>query len=192
MNKNILIFIFILLASAQLYVPASMIWSREEILAKGKEYKFKTAPIDPNDIFRGKYIYLSFQEHEVQVQNTSEYDPNQSIYILLTTDSSGFAKIQSASKVKPNDTHDFVKVIDFYTSNYKGNRVIFEYPFERYYMEESKAPEAEKIYVQSSRDSTQITYALVSIKDGESVLKDVIIGGTSIKEIVKSRQQNIK
>jgi uncharacterized membrane-anchored protein len=192
MNKNILLILFTLLVLAQLYAPASMILDREEIIAKGKEYKFKTAPIDPNDVFRGKYIYLNFQEHEVQVQNTSDYKRNQYIYVRLTTDSSGFAKIQSATKEKPNDTQDFVKAKIYYTSDYKGNRVIFEYPFERYYMEESKAPEAEKVYAQSSRDTTVITYATVFIKDGESVLKDVVIGGTSIKEIVKSRQNNHK
>lgn len=38
------------------------------------------------------------------------------------------------------------------------------------------------------RDTSQITYAVVSIKNGNAVLKDVMINGTSIIEIVKAKQ----
>jgi len=37
-----------------------------------------------------------------------------------------------------------------------------------------------------------MTYALVSIKDGDAVLKDVIIDDKSIKEIVKESQASGK
>ena len=50
--------------------------------------------------------------------------------------------------------------------------------------------EAESIHRESLRDENQITYALVSIKNGDAVLKDVFIDATSIREIVKERQQN--
>lgn len=52
-NKKTLLSVFILVAIVQLYVPAKMILDREDILDTGKEYKFKTEPIDPNDPFRG-------------------------------------------------------------------------------------------------------------------------------------------
>ncbi len=56
-------------------------------------------------------------------------------------------------------------------------------------MEESKASDAEEIYAKSLQDTTQLTYALVSIKNGDAVLKDVLIDGVSIKEIVKANQK---
>ena len=59
-------------------------------------------------------------------------------------------------------------------------------------MEESKAYDAELTYTQSSRDTNSVTYALVNIKNGESVLKDVMINGVPIREIVKQEQQNRK
>ena len=55
-------------------------------------------------------------------------------------------------------------------------------------MEESKAYEAELTYRQSQRDTTKLTYALVSIKNGDAVLKDVLIDGISIKEIVETNR----
>jgi len=63
-----------------------------------------------------------------------------------------------------------------------------EYPFERFYMEESKAPLAESMYWEVSRDTTKITYASVSIQNGRAVLKDVFIGDVSIRELVKAKQ----
>jgi len=41
-----------------------------------------------------------------------------------------------------------------------------------------------------SPTTNQVTCASVSIKNGKSVLKDVIIDGVSIKEIIKTRRKN--
>ena len=62
-NKKTQIVLFVLVALAQLYVPAKMIWDQEDVLKNGSEYKFKTDPVDPNDPFRGKYITLSFDNN---------------------------------------------------------------------------------------------------------------------------------
>ena len=59
-------------------------------------------------------------------------------------------------------------------------------------MEESKAKPAEDLYMESQRNIDNMTYALVSIKDGDAVLKDVIIDDKSIKEIVKESQASGK
>ena len=68
MNQKITIPAFILMVLAQLYVPASMIFQKERVITQGTAYKFRTAPIDPNDPFRGKYITLSFNETGVKVE----------------------------------------------------------------------------------------------------------------------------
>lgn len=191
-SKKILLPAFILVALAQLYIPAKMILDKEGVLDTGTEYKFKTAPIDPSDPFRGKYITLSFDENTVEAPNEQEWMRGETIYVSLTTDNKEFAKIKSISKEKPTDNQDFLKAkVSFVTRN-GSNKVTIDYPFDRYYMEESKAYEAELTYRQSQRDTNRITYALVSIKDGNAVLKDVLIDGISIKELVKEEQQNKK
>ena len=58
-------------------------------------------------------------------------------------------------------------------------------PFDRFYMEESKAPKAEKVYNAANSDQRKETYALVYIKDGTAVLNDVIIDGQSIATYVE-------
>ena len=67
----------------------------------------------------------------------------------------------------------------------KGSKISIDYPFDTYYMEESKAYDAELTYQRSQLDSTQITFALVHIKNGKAVLKNVLIDGVPIREIVK-------
>jgi len=190
-NKKLLLIVFILVALWQLYIPAKMIYDSEKTLFAGKEYKFKTAPIDPNDPFRGKYIALRYEDNLTQVQNDENWTRNETIYIILSTDKDGYARIHSVSKSKPEDNSDFVKAKVSYHSNDNKN-VNIDYPFNRFYMEESKAPAAEKVYSESLADTTKVAYALIYIKDGEAVIKDVLIDGVSIKEMVKSQQKNRK
>lgn len=182
---------FILVALVQIYVPAKLILDRGSVLSAGKEFKFKTAPIDPNDPFRGKYISLNFNENTFEIQTKEVWARGEPVFVLLTTDNRGFAKIKSVSKAKPLPSQDFLKAkIDYVI--HEGSTLAIEYPFDRFYMEESKAYDAELTYRRALPDTSQITYALVNIKNGESVLKDVMINGISIKEIVKQEQQNKK
>jgi len=188
-KMKIYVILFIFMALVQLYVPAKMIFDSEAVLSTGKEFKFKTAPIDPEDPFRGKYITLSYEDNFIQVQNDKDWIRNELVYISLLTDRNGYAKIQSVSKTKPKENPDFVKAKVSHVDINNNNKLIVDYPYDRFYMEESKAPIAEEVYLESLRDSTQVAYALVHIKDGEAVIKDVMINGRSIREAVQNRNR---
>lgn len=188
-SKYSLLTAFILVALAQIYVPIRMILDKEDVLANGTEYKFKTAPVDPVDPFRGKYITLNYEGNTVGIQNEKDWMFGERIYVSLTSDNEGFAQITSVSKEKPKDNQDYIIAkVDFVTDDGSNKLTIF-YPFNRYYMEESKALKAEQTYIQAQIDTNQITYALIRVKDGDAVLKDVLIDGISIKEIVKTNQE---
>lgn len=191
-KKKILLLSFFLVALVQLYVPSKMIWDKEEVLRTGTEHKFRTAPVDPNDPFRGKYITLRFDNNLVNTPSEDNWKIGESIYVSITTDDKGFAKIEDVSKKKPTENQEFIKATVRSVLETNPRRLTIDYPFDRYYMEESKAYEAEQAYRESNRDTLEVTYALVSIKNGNAVLKDVLIDGTSIKEIVKARQQGNK
>jgi len=186
-NKVIWVF-FVLMVLAQLYVPASMIWSSEDVLETGKAFKFKTAPVDPNDPFRGKYIHLRYDIDRIEIPKTHDWKDGEPLFVSLDEDPEGFAQIAAISKEEPDNTTDFVSAkVDFITS-YEKTELIIEYPFKRFYMEESKAYDAELTYRDSQLDSTQTTYALIHVKDGKAVLKDVLINGVPIRELVKMEQ----
>ena len=175
----------------QLYVPASMIFDKEAVLTEGKEFRFKTAPVDPTDPFRGKYIILSFEEDEIRVSGAEDWNQGDQIFVSLTEDEQGFAKIISASKEKPSPREDFVTAsISFIFTDSLNSMVTIDYPFNRFYMEESKAQSAEKAYWESAVDSTDVTYALVSILNGEGVIRNVMINDVPISEVAKARLEN--
>jgi len=184
MRKQITIILFAIVALAQLYVPATMILDREEILSEGKEFKFRTAPVDPNDPFRGKYITLSYKDNRVKVDHKPQWESYDGIYAYISSDKNGYARIDSVSRDKPSGHLDFLKT-DAYMST--ENMLFVQLPFDRFYMEESKAPVAETVYAQTMRDTSQVAFALVNVKNGEAVIKDVMIEGKSLTEIVKER-----
>lgn len=185
--KKITITGLIIVALAQWLVPSEIIWSRENILRNGKEFKFLTAPVDPSDPFRGKYLTLYFKENKFDCEIPKEkFNEGQAVFVLLT-DSAGFAKIAGISVDEPSNKFDYVKAKTGYTDNFNDSScsVSIEYPFEKFYINEFKAHEAEKNYRNANlRDSKQKTYALVSIYKGKAVLKDVLIDNKSIQSII--------
>jgi uncharacterized membrane-anchored protein len=189
-NKKISVAAFILIALVQLYIPAKMIIDKEAIIETGTEYKFRTAPVDPSDPFRGKYILLRFDANTIEIPKEADWDSGDIIYVYPATDNEGFAQIKAVSKEKLAGNKEFIKARVASVFEDSVSRLTIDYPFERYYMEESKAYDAELIYRQTLQDSNRVTYALVSIKDGDAVLKDVLIDGISIREIVKKQQKS--
>ena len=177
---------------AQLYVPASMIFQKERVIAQGTAYKFRTAPIDPNDPFRGKYITLSFNETGVKVENAEEWNNADEVYVYLTTDSSGYAMIQSIAKEQPKGRNDYIKANIDYILTDTLSTVFVRYPFDRFYMEESKAPVAETIYNEAAIDSNQVAYALVMVMNGDAVVRDIFIDDVSITEVIRKEQNKVK
>jgi uncharacterized membrane-anchored protein len=192
MNQKITIPAFILMVLAQLYVPASMIFQKERVITQGTAYKFRTAPIDPNDPFRGKYITLSFNETGVKVENAEEWNNADEVFVFLTTDSNGYAMIQSITKEQPSDRDDYIKANIDYILTDSLSTVFVRYPFDRFYMEESKAPVAETVYNEAAIDSNQVAYALVMVMNGDAVVRDIFIDDVSITEVIRKEQNKIK
>lgn len=191
--KKITIIGFILTCLAQLFIPAKMIMDQEDVLKTGTEFKFRTRPVDPNDPFRGKYVTLDFKDNRFIYREDSEikFEGNENVFIEFTTDQDGFAKIAKVVKTKPTQPDYLETKVDYINPINSGETELWVYyPFDRYYMEESKAQPAEDAYREANRDTSQITYALVSIKNGSAVLKDVVIDGKSIKDLVEENRGN--
>ncbi len=181
--KTIYILIgFMVLALVQIFVPIQMIWESEDILVSGTAYKFKTRPIDPTDPFRGKYITLRYEMNSFAMKDTS-YTYGNKVRVYIEKDDQGFAKVVQISKepLDINKDHVIAKV----TGNYK-EIINFELPFNRFYMEETKAKDAERTYTEANSDDLrENVYALVYVKDGRSVLENVIIDGIPIQDYVE-------
>ncbi len=174
--------VFIIVILAQLGIPLKMIYDSEDTLMTGTVYKFKTQPIDPTDPFRGKYITLNFEMNSFDTLDSS-YVYGDKIRVYIENDSNGFAVAKEISKepLKINADYVMAKVVN----NYNG-KVVFELAFNRFYMKETKAYDAERAYLETNRDEIEDNvYALVYVKEGRSVLENVIIAGIPIQEYVE-------
>jgi uncharacterized membrane-anchored protein len=178
-TKNILLIAFFIVAIIQLAVPLQMVSHNNDVLETGKLYKFKTQPIDPYDPFRGKYISLYFEEDAISIAH--EINVDKGIYAVLTT-KNGFAKVSKITTQEPKNG-DYIKLKEarIYKSADLWN-VSLNFSFNRFYMNEYKAAEAEKNFNQAVSNIQNNVYALVAVKNGEAIVKDVIINNLSIKE----------
>lgn len=193
MYKNFIFPIFILIALIQLAIPVKSIYNQEQILTHGKEFKFQTVPVDPTDPFRGKYIALNFKENTIGVSTYEKWNKGEKVFVIVEEDKNGFAQVMYASKTVPNNHNHYLSAIVQRVTSTKGEsnlEIQIQYPFDRYYMEESKAKAAENLYRKATADQKILTYALVNIKDGKATLKDVMIDGKSIKDLIVKSQKD--
>lgn len=181
--KKLLILAFAVVALAQWAAPLSMIWKNEQVLKKGKVFRFLTEPVDPADPLRGRYVSLSFSADTFRTSNTS-FTGGIEAYAEIQIDAKGYAYIKALYHSAPDNTSDYVKVIVSYYSAHDQN-VYVNFPFEEFYMDEYKAPEAESLYFKSNSDSTANTYALVHIYKGKAVTSDLVINGKSVHDYFK-------
>jgi hypothetical protein len=190
MQKNKVYFIgFILLALVQIFVPAKMIIDQKTVLKSGTEFRFKIQPVDPHDPFRGKYIDLYFEENQYKDSESQNWRHGELVYVVFATDSLGFAKINGVFKEKPTDTDAFLK-IPINHPYQSGSQIIvtLDYPFNRFYMEESKAPKAEELTMRFDRDTTHIFHAGVYILNGKAALDDVYVDGVPIGQYIMNNR----
>ncbi len=190
-NKMILWIAFAAVVLVQWYVPASMIFDREHIIQHGRAWKFNTEPVDPTDVFRGKYIQLLFRDTDVK--NTLDTLPDDilELYVRLVEDSNGFAIPTEVFLENPANSDDILRVnipywggsVNKFIDGVEEKRINFDYPFNRFYMEEGKAGPAETAFNQSRLDNSSQSWAVVSILDGEAVITDVMIDGKSVTEL---------
>lgn len=191
MNKLLITIGFCIMVAVQWYVPGAMILDQETALTKGTPYKFKTRPIDPNDPFRGKYVWLDFELDSAETSDTL-WERKEPIYVYIKTGIDGYAEATQVSKTPLNIDQDFVKAVSGY---YYTNKLRFDLPFDRFYMEESKALEAESgirsTMLRRSDSLAPVCYALVYVKGPTAVLDNVFIGETSLKDFVlEERAEN--
>ena len=170
--------LFAMLAIIQLGVPLAMVAKYEAVLAFGREYKFRCAPVDPSDPLRGRYVALDFEA----ARRDGQHEYNLPRWVALASDEKGFAKVADVLTAPPAKG-DFIKA----TTTWNG----LQFPFNQYFMNESSAPEAEAAYWHSarrpageSRDWKPDTYLVVKVWRGQAVGKQLFIDGKPVEELV--------
>jgi uncharacterized membrane-anchored protein len=177
--------VFAIVAVVQLDVPVAMITSREATLRHGRAYKFRTRPIDPYDAFRGRYVWLGFEQDHAPWRGETTAVAGTKAYAFIQEGPDGFAMVREVRAQPPADGEYLEVRVGYPGWGTNSSSVYFTLPFDRYYMEETKAPGAERAYRQhqNTRGQTnQNTYAVVRIRHGDAVLENLYVGGKPIAE----------
>ena len=185
--KKLPFLIFIMVAFAQLAVPASLVWKRGRTLAYGRVWKFKTEPVDPVDVIRGRYVALRFAAETLPVwAHKPEQIANEApIYITLREDSEGFAQVDQISAT-PIKGDNVVKAQTWYSQDIAGH---VRFPFDRLWVSEKLAPAAEMAYRENSRRGKENAFVTVRIRNGDAALEQLYIDNKPLAEYVRAQAQ---
>lgn len=185
--RKLFLLALVLVVLAQLLMPVQMIRKWENVLSKGKLYKFQTEPVDPVNPIKGRYVALRFAEDTLRLQKDHGLKYRQDVYLELGLNPRGYAMIRKLHTKPPAGNIYYlqatVSTIDDWSSN-KTSKIYFTYPFEEYFMDEFKAPKAERIYLDSAM-KPEFTYALVKVYKGGGVIQDLYINNRPVKELVR-------
>ncbi|MEO0898820.1 MAG: GDYXXLXY domain-containing protein [Bacteroidota bacterium] len=183
---NIRIISLIVLAIIQLGFGGYIVTQYEQVKDKGEEFKFRIQPVDPHDPFRGKYINLRFADDDYSTNGTSQYQRRDMVYAEIIKDKEGFAKIGSLNASQSQGIPSVHVEINRVFSAGKGrSRITVKFPFSRYYMGEDEAEKAEKAVRSIATNNSNDVYAIVSIYNGKTVLKDVMVGDIPLQEWIR-------
>lgn len=185
MSARWLLAVFIAVALVQWALPLALIVQHERTLAEGRMYRFRSAPVDPVDPFRGRYVALQFAAETYAVPPDWE-PPTGAAYAAVLPGADGDAVLGPPQSTPPADG-DYLRVKLRW---FEEGRVQVQLPFDRYYLDERLAPEAERRYRESSlRDSESgdITAApgaqvQVRIRGGHAVLEALLIDGQPLHQ----------
>ncbi len=179
----------------QFAIPFTMIQGREKVLREGELFRFITRPIDPADPFQGRYVRLGIQNDYVtrDKNKTHNIKTRTPVYAIVETNSAGFAYFSELTLGAPRDRA-------YLKTRYRGPRnrwaegaraSIFlgdriDIPFDRFYMDEAKAPRAEKLAREATRNTN--CWVEVRILNGKAVIEDVFAGGQSLRDLASEKE----
>jgi uncharacterized membrane-anchored protein len=187
MKKSYLLAIFLILAAAQLYVPLAQAWQWENVLKTGQPFYLETVPVDPYDVFRGRYVSLRFKEDEgpIDQQLIASLKPHQTVYAVLAKKDDGTAFLKEIRTVKPV-AEPYIKAR---VSSTDSPLARVSFPFNRYYLPEEFAPQAEQEL--SRRDSKKKNaVALVYVKDGYGIIENIYVDDKPLLKYLQEQKDS--
>lgn len=174
MNHSMTLALFAIMALLQLAAPGYTIWRQEHTLASGQAFKFRTGPVDPYDAFRGRFVALGFPDAWPRTLTGVTPEAGNPVHVILGVDADGFATLDEASGAPPKD-RPYVR-----TKWTFDGRVAL--PFDRFYLEEFTAPEAERAWRERARSEN--AYLVVRVLDGNWAIENLYLDGRPLRDVL--------
>lgn len=179
--KSLRLGLWIVLALAQLAVPAWMIVGEERVLREGRQLKLQTRPVDPADAFRGRYVALGYTVEQVpRALARGDFEHRDTAYLELREGADGFGEIVALHKEMPAGELVLKATVNFLTPE----TVDVELPFNRYYMDENMAPHAETA-VRAGGSEPADAWVTIRVLGGRGVIEELYLGGKPVREFLE-------
>ena len=177
--------LWIVLGLAQLAVPAWMIVGEERVLREGRQLKLRTRPVDPADVFRGRYVALGYVVEQVpREQLRGDFSHNDIAYLELREGADGFGEVVALHKEKPPGDLVLKAPVNFLTPETVG----VELPINRFYMDENLAPEAEAAFRDGELEPSE-AWVAVRVLGGRIVIEELYLNGKPVREFLRERSR---
>ena len=172
--------LLLLAVVVQWTLPAALAWRAEQTLRSGQRYYLRTAPVDPLDAFRGRYVALSFADASAALPAGLTLSYGERVYVPIYTSADRYAAFGTVSRAPPA-RGDYIAA---QVAGFPGDgRVGLRLPFDRYYLEERAAPQAERLYRQANGAGTQHeAYVSIRVRDGHAVLEELFIDNVPLRQ----------
>jgi uncharacterized membrane-anchored protein len=129
---------FWLVVAVQALVLVALIGFNERALAEGDEITLRTVPVDPVDLFRGRYVTLAYEISTIEV--TGDVQPGEAVYVPLYETDGAWSGTFGFPSPPPDGAfvRGTVRSID-------GRTARVEYGIETYYADEEDARRLELV-----------------------------------------------
>ena len=182
--------VFAVAAVAQWLLPLSGIWQHERVIARGTTVRIECVAPDPYDPLRGRYLAVRpagsrVPKPEGMTEGMAERDAVP-VWATLVAGEDGLSRIESLS-LEPVSGPTVIRLVakwPHWDGSPRRETVFVEWPFDRFYLNERLAPDADKLVAERFRDGKR-TVAEVRLLDGQAVLTDILLDGVSVRELVK-------
>jgi uncharacterized membrane-anchored protein len=179
-TRRLRIVLFALVAVVQLAVAGGAIIRSELTLRTGEVFRFRIQPVDPVDAFRGRYVAIRFALDRAPAPDGLELGRRQRVFVPLRRDSDGFDDFGAATLDRPaSDAYLRLTSGGVYPDEDGVGRVWLSLPFDRYYMDEDLAPEAERAVWNGARGEREASVT-VRVRNGVGVIEDLFIDDVPI------------
>lgn len=167
-------------ALLQWAVPAWLVARSEITLQSGARYYFRTAPVDPADPFRGRYVTLAFDA--AVLPPDLSFRAGERVWLPLRVGRDRYAYFSEALRAPPARGPYLAARVRWSGAD----QLRVELPFDRYYLDEALAPAAERAYRQASRArATLPAYVSVRIWRGNAVLEELFLDNVPLRRYLR-------
>jgi uncharacterized membrane-anchored protein len=184
--KKLPILILVLIALAQLAVPASIVWKRGQTFAHGRLWKFKTEPVDPIDAIRGRYVALRFAAEKAKATPDALIkDRSVPVFVTLKEDTEGFAQVDQISTERITGDNVIQVENGYWSDGWQHLR----FPFNKLWVAEKIAPQAEQAYRENSRRGKENAYVTVRVHNGDAALEQLYIENKPLRDYLRAQAE---